>query len=565
MSRPPPRVALATALAVAVATALLFLHLQLRLHGNASALGTGGATATTDDADDPTDDYEARETVADFARVARSLGVHPTLIDPRVLAALAEADDPKRRTTEMMDDRGGPLCVARDSTSFALLESSWAGARGPLLAAFRGRLSWRCVVARGVDPRVDDPAAASPPNVDLHVLLQPPPRRRPRSRPSPASTNSSCRSTRRHLVHIVILYARGYSATFTDSTTSTTSSTTPSSTRSSSTRLLWFGALRARGLAERRSLRRLDADLARLSYGRHPGAFPSYLLYSTSTSSTSSSTPAPLLLSGVPLALPAAPPARFVREAAASRFLECDRDAARRYRREFPDGDGRDGSRDGSRQFRRGARTALLEAGAALASVGAPHWVSSGTCLGWLRQCDVIAASGDVDIGVWAADFSPALLAALLGRGFRLRHKFGLVQDGLELSLVGPAPPGGGGGGAGGGVKLDVFFFYEEADDEGGGGGVGGRRGPVWNGGTQSRTGLRFEFSFGRFSLCRALLLGVPVSVPCPPRPYVEANYGPGWRRPPTRPWDWKRSAFNVRPAGAWSPRDAQRAVQTFL
>nr|XP_032801079.1 fukutin [Petromyzon marinus] len=421
MSRPPPRVALATALAVAVATALLFLHLQLRLHGNASALGPGGA-ATDDEEDDKeeeevderaTDDAAARETVGDFARVARSLGLHPTLVDPRVLAALAEADDPKRRGTSDGDTGGGGLD------------------RGPLDVAPRVHLLRAARVGLGRRPR--PPAAGLRRPSRLALGRRPrrrPPGRRPRgavARPRPRGSSSAT--------------------------------------------------------------------------GSRPGA----------------------------------------------------------TRGDFPDPT--DGGPEGAseaagrvRRFRRGARAALLEAGAALASVAVPHWLSSGTCLGWLRQCDVVTAAAaggaggggaDVDLGVWAADFSPALLAALLGRGFRLRHKFGLVEDGLELSLMAPAA-------GGGGVKLDVFFFYEEPD-------------AVWNGGTQSRTGLRFEFSFGRFSLCRGLLLGVPVSVPCPPRPYVEANYGPGWRRPPPRPWDWKRSAFNVRRAGAWSPRDAQRAVQTFL
>lgn len=77
---------------------------------------------------------------------------------------------------------------------------------------------------------------------------------------------------------------------------------------------------------------------------------------------------------------------------------------------------------------------------------------------GYYRQCDVIPYSQDVDIGVMISHYNASIIPAFTSRGLRLKHKFGRVSDGLEISFASRA------------VKLDIFFFYEETSH-------------VWNGG----------------------------------------------------------------------------------
>ena len=47
---------------------------------------------------------------------------------------------------------------------------------------------------------------------------------------------------------------------------------------------------------------------------------------------------------------------------------------------------------------------------------------------GWFRQCDLIAYSGDVDIGVWIRDYDDRLIDAMEENGLRLIHSFGKVS-----------------------------------------------------------------------------------------------------------------------------------------
>jgi len=70
----------------------------------------------------------------------------------------------------------------------------------------------------------------------------------------------------------------------------------------------------------------------------------------------------------------------------------------------------------------------------------------------------VIPYSQDVDIGVFIKDYKSTIISAFTSRGLKLKHKFGLPNDGLQLSFSLRS------------LKLDIFFFYEEKNF-------------VWNGG----------------------------------------------------------------------------------
>uniref|UniRef100_A0A8D9EVY4 Fukutin n=1 Tax=Cacopsylla melanoneura TaxID=428564 RepID=A0A8D9EVY4_9HEMI len=134
-------------------------------------------------------------------------------------------------------------------------------------------------------------------------------------------------------------------------------------------------------------------------------------------------------------------------------------------------------------------------------------WLSSGTCLGYYRECNIIPYSSDVDIGLYARDFSPALITKFTENNFTLKHRFGLPNDSLEYSFVASSIPD---------VKLDVFFFYEEGDS-------------VWNGATQPESRRKYKFTFPKFDLCWTEFISLKVRVPCETQLYLESIYGPNW------------------------------------
>ncbi|KAE8282642.1 Fukutin [Larimichthys crocea] len=216
-----------------------------------------------------------------------------------------------------------------------------------------------------------------------------------------------------------------------------------------------------------------------------------------------------------------------------ARFLECRYRDARNFLQLYPD----DSSPDAV-DFRRNVKSLLHLAARVLAHLDIPFWLSSGTCLGWFRQCSVISYSRDVDIGIFIVEFRSDIVAAFRDAGLSLKHKFGKVEDSLELSFLSDN------------VKLDIFFFYEDGDI-------------MWNGGTQAKSGRKFKYVFPRFSLCWAELLELKVRVPCETLDYVTANYGVTWGVP-VRSWDWKLSPSNVQENGVWPPAEWVELIQVY-
>ncbi|KAL6096400.1 fktn [Pungitius sinensis] len=277
---------------------------------------------------------------------------------------------------------------------------------------------------------------------------------------------------------------------------------------------LWHGELRLKAHMDRSF-----APFKLLDYGRHPGSYDRPELVLT-------------VVDGIDVRIPRNV-SRFLSEQRQARFLECRYRDARNFLQLYPD----DVSADAV-DFRRKVKSLLHLAGRTLAQLDVPFWLSSGTCLGWFRQCSVISYSRDVDIGIFIGDFRPDIVSAFRSAGLSLKHKFGKVEDSLELSFLSED------------VKLDIFFFYGEGD-------------VVWNGGTQAKSGKKFKYIFPRFSLCWAELLELKVRVPCETLDYVTANYGATWSVP-VRSWDWKKSPSNVQRNGEWPRVEWAELIQVY-
>ncbi|XP_047228727.1 fukutin isoform X1 [Girardinichthys multiradiatus] len=280
-----------------------------------------------------------------------------------------------------------------------------------------------------------------------------------------------------YIIHVVLLYER-------------------------SGNYLWHGALRIKA-----NMDRSFAPFKLLDYGRHAGAYDRPELILTVIDSLDIRVPRNI--------------SHFLMQQQRARYLECRYHDARSFLQLYPDD-----SSTAAVEFRRKAKALLNLAARTLGELDIPFWISSGTCLGWFRQCSIISYSQDVDIGIFITDFRPDIAEAFRDAGLSLKHKFGKVEDSLELSFLGED------------IKLDIFFFYKD-------GGI------MWNGGTQAKSGRKFKYIFPSFSLCWAELLEVKVRVPCETLDYVMANYGATWSIP-VRSWDWKSSPSNVMENGVW-------------
>jgi hypothetical protein len=220
-------------------------------------------------------------------------------------------------------------------------------------------------------------------------------------------------------------------------------------------------------------------------------------------------------------------------------FLECNRSRARGFHQMFPYSEK---DLELNRLFRLKARRMISSAKTILDSLNLPFWISSGTLLGHYRQCDVIHYGMDVDIGIFIDSLTPEdperIIDAFFMNDLPMMHLFGMLNDSFEMSFRDEY------------IKLDMFFFYREKDH-------------YWNGGTNTKTGFKYKYSFLPFGLCWTDFLGLKVRIPCPTLPYIQANYGSDWFTP-KREWDWKTSPPNVSPNGQWPLELWPQVIQSF-
>ncbi|XP_070287082.1 ribitol-5-phosphate transferase FKTN isoform X4 [Myotis yumanensis] len=210
---------------------------------------------------------------------------------------------------------------------------------------------------------------------------------------------------------------------------------------------LWHGHLRLKGNIDKKFV-----PFRKLQFGRYPGAFNRPELQQ-------------ITVDGLEVLIPK-DPMHFLEEIPHSRFIECRYKEARAFFQQYLDD-----STVEAVAFRKSAKELLQLAAKTLKKLGVRFWLSSGTCLGWYRQCSIIPYSRDVDLGIFIQDYRSNIISAFQDAGLPLKHKFGKVEDSLELSFQGKDD-----------VKLDIFFFYEETDH-------------MWNGGTQAKTGKKFKTS----------------------------------------------------------------------
>ncbi|XP_064627023.1 ribitol-5-phosphate transferase FKTN-like isoform X2 [Lineus longissimus] len=279
---------------------------------------------------------------------------------------------------------------------------------------------------------------------------------------------------------------------------------------------LWHGPVRFK-MQSRNVIERLKFDAKLLRFGHYPGAYDTF-------------DTAEVTIDSVTFRAPRYPK-KFLDQIPHARFIECNYTRAQEFYRLHSKDNGEE-----AEAFREAAAGVVRRGKAYLDSIGVRFWMSSGTCLGWFRQCDIIPYSKDVDFGIWIKDYNEKLMPTFEENSMPIKHVFGKVADSFELSFQSDD------------VKLDMFFFYEEEEY-------------MWNGGTQAKTGKKFKYFFPKFTLCWTSFLDLKIRIPCETLSYIEANYGTNWFTPVTE-WDWKQSPPNVRENGVWPQDEWDEVIQ---
>lgn len=226
-------------------------------------------------------------------------------------------------------------------------------------------------------------------------------------------------------------------------------------------------------------------------------------------------------------------PKKFLELYRSSLFIPCNTTRAAQFYKLNP----RD-ERKNATKFRENGAKIIKLVKSRLDDFEVPFWLSSGTLLGWYRQCDFIVYSGDIDIGVFIKDHDNDLLAKLQRSSFSLEHKFGKPEDSLQYAFNMGA------------IKLDIFFFYEDKFLR-----------KYWNGGTDYDSGDKYKYLFSKFNLCWTEFFDMKVRVPCETETYIKDNYGPNWFSP-VKKWDWRHSPPNSIPNGAWAEDELDEVIQ---
>jgi hypothetical protein len=175
------------------------------------------------------------------------------------------------------------------------------------------------------------------------------------------------------------------------------------------------------------------------------------------------------------------------------------------------------------------ARKTLFDWRLVLDELGYPLKISSGTLLGWMRQCDFIPYTSDIDTTLPIYLYTEKLFESAERHGFKMLRKFGKPSlddetGGWEITFQHKETKN----------DLDVFFSYQDID--------GKDWTSLWIGGnTLNRVYFARDILMDTME---ADFLGIRVTIPKDPVLYLFSSYGAEWEVPKSK-WTWWNSVHN--------------------
>lgn len=147
-----------------------------------------------------------------------------------------------------------------------------------------------------------------------------------------------------------------------------------------------------------------------------------------------------------------------------------------------------------------------------------------GSCLGAVREGNIIDHDLDTDLGIMAEDWKFDILRQFFEAGYEIRNIYGMFSYGCEIYL------------RKNGIKTDLMFFYKDE-----------KKGEYWNciwdnncvnGEVDKIKHVYPESLFNDFSM--SSLDGNKFNVPMAVENYLHLVYGPNWKTP-VKEFDWRK------------------------
>jgi phosphorylcholine metabolism protein LicD len=143
-----------------------------------------------------------------------------------------------------------------------------------------------------------------------------------------------------------------------------------------------------------------------------------------------------------------------------------------------------------------------------------PFFLSSGTCLGYLRENKFIDHDYDIDIGIFKKDYTDLIIKEMINNGFDFYRQLGNLETGLELSFrlkdcdIGKK------------AKIDIFVHYPHNNKI------------RWHTYMAPEFKKKITYQVTNFDLKKVKFMGINVHVPYPTVKYIREHYGNNWYIP---------------------------------
>uniref|UniRef100_A0A1I7SFR6 Fukutin n=1 Tax=Bursaphelenchus xylophilus TaxID=6326 RepID=A0A1I7SFR6_BURXY len=152
-------------------------------------------------------------------------------------------------------------------------------------------------------------------------------------------------------------------------------------------------------------------------------------------------------------------------------------------------------------------------------------FITSGSLLGWYRECSIIPHTTDIDFGLMISNYSREF-EHLLDRNYELFWALGDGNTSMELSFHV------------GNVKTDLFFLFDYNSTH-----------SYFSGMLVSARKELFWIYPKIDRICAGNLLGSLMYVPCNTEEFLRADYGPDWMvDSPSRKYYFDKSGKNIMP-----------------
>jgi len=155
----------------------------------------------------------------------------------------------------------------------------------------------------------------------------------------------------------------------------------------------------------------------------------------------------------------------------------------------------------------------------ALGRLNIPVFLSSGTCLGYLREGKFIDHDYDIDVGIFSKHYTPELVKEMEKENLHLYRTLGDKKTGMELSFRMPDTI------LGRHAKIDIFLHYYEKDNK-------GKKYLSWFSYRYPEFKEKVHYRVPMFQIKEIEFMGIKVYVPYPTINYIENHYGDDWMIP---------------------------------